>query len=47
MKILLTAEAISKGGRLGTIQTPDRLLNVTLGNPWKKGGWSREFANEP
>jgi len=37
MKILFTAEAASKGGRSGTIQTPDRLLNVTLGNPMLKG----------
>src|SRR5687767_10525653 len=28
MKTLFTVEAISKGGRSGTIQTPDRLLNV-------------------
>src|SRR5664279_2238751 len=37
MKTLFTAEAISKGGRSGTIQTPDRLLNITLGNPLEKG----------
>ena len=37
MKTLFIAEAISKGGRSGTIQTPDRLLNVTLGNPLEKG----------
>ena len=37
MKTLFTSEAISKGGRSGTIQTPDGLLNVTLGNPLKKG----------
>jgi organic hydroperoxide reductase OsmC/OhrA len=37
MKTLFTAEAISKGGHSGTIQTPDRLLNVTLGNPLEKG----------
>jgi Ohr subfamily peroxiredoxin len=37
MKTLFTAEAISKGGRSGTIQTPDRLLDVTLGNPLEKG----------
>ena len=37
MKILFTEEAISKGGRSGTIQTPDRLLNITLGNPLEKG----------
>jgi len=37
MKTLFTAEAISKDGRSGTIQSPDRLLNVTLGNPLDKG----------
>ena len=37
MKILFTAEAISKGGRSGTIQTPDQLLNITLGNPLEPG----------
>ena len=37
MKTLFTAEAVSKGGRSGTIQTPDGLLNVTLGNPLEKG----------
>jgi osmotically inducible protein OsmC len=37
MKTLFTAEAISKGGRSGTIQTPDGLLDVTLGNPLEKG----------
>ena len=37
MKTLFTAEAISKGGRSGTIQTPDRLLDVRLGNPMEKG----------
>ena len=41
MKTLFTAEAISKGGRSGTIQTPDRLLNVTLGNPLEKGAEKR------
>ena len=41
MKNLFTAEAISKGGRSGTIQTPDRLLNVTLGNPLEKGAEKR------
>jgi len=35
MKTLFTAEAISKGGRSGTIEAP--LLNVTLGNPLEKG----------
>ena len=37
MKTLFAAEAISKGGRSGTIQSADGLLNVTLGNPLKKG----------
>ena len=37
MKTLFTAEAISKGGRSGTIETPDQLLNITLGNPLELG----------
>ena len=37
MKTLFTAEATSKGGRSGTIQAADGLLNVTLGNPLEKG----------
>ncbi len=41
MKTLFTAEAISKGGRSGTIQAADRLLNVTLGNPLQKGAEKR------
>src|SRR6188474_3017848 len=41
MKTLFTGEAISKGGRSGTIQSPDRLLNVTLGNPLEKGAEQR------
>src|ERR1035438_3513206 len=41
MKTLFTAEAVSKGGRSGTIQTPDRLLDVTLGNPLVKGAEKR------
>ncbi len=41
MKTLFTAEAISKGGRSGTIQSPDGLLNVTLGNPLEKGAEKR------
>jgi Ohr subfamily peroxiredoxin len=41
MKTLFTVEAVSKGGRSGTIQTPDRLLNVTLGNPLVKGAEKR------
>ena len=32
MKTLFTAEAISKGGRSGTIHTPDGLLDVTSEN---------------
>jgi osmotically inducible protein OsmC len=41
MKTLFTAEAISKGGRSGTLQSPDRLLNVTLGNPLEQGAGQR------
>jgi osmotically inducible protein OsmC len=41
MKILFTAEAISIGGRSGTIETPNGLLNVTLGNPLEKGAENR------
>ena len=41
MKTLFTAEAISKGGRSGTIHSPDQLLNVTLGNPLEKGAEKR------
>lgn len=37
MKILILAEAISKGGRSGTLQTPDGNLQVTLTNPLEKG----------
>jgi Ohr subfamily peroxiredoxin len=37
MNTLFTAEAISKGGRSGTVQSPDHLLNVSLGNPLVKG----------
>jgi Ohr subfamily peroxiredoxin len=37
MKTLFTAEAISKGGRSGTIESPDGLLNLTLGNPLMPG----------
>jgi len=37
MKTLFMAEALSKGARSGTIQSPDQLLNVTLGNPMEKG----------
>ena len=41
MKTLFTAEAISKGGRSGTIQTPGGLLDVTLGNLLEKGAEKR------
>ena len=37
MKTLFTAESISKGGRSGTIKTPDGMPIVTLGNPLEKG----------
>lgn len=37
MKTLFTAEAVSKGGRSGTIQNPGGLLNLTLGNPLEEG----------
>jgi osmotically inducible protein OsmC len=37
MKILFTAEANSKGARSGTVQSPDGLLDVTLGNPLQAG----------
>ena len=37
MKTLFTAESISKDGRSGTVQSPDALLDVTLGNPLEKG----------
>jgi lipoyl-dependent peroxiredoxin len=37
MKTLFTAESISKGGRSGTIKTPDGMSIVPLGNPLEKG----------
>ncbi|MGL5016617.1 MAG: Ohr family peroxiredoxin [Luteolibacter sp.] len=37
MKTLFTSEAISKGGRSGTVQSPDGLLDLTLGNPLESG----------
>jgi Ohr subfamily peroxiredoxin len=37
MKTLFTSEAISKGARSGTVQSPDGLLNFTLGNPLENG----------
>lgn len=41
MKTLFTREAISRGGRSGTIKTPDGKLIVTLGNPLEKDGDKR------
>ena len=41
MKILFAEEAISKGGRSGTIKTPDGLPIVTLGNPLEKDAEKR------
>jgi lipoyl-dependent peroxiredoxin len=38
MKTLFTAEAISRGGRSGTIKTPDGMPIVALGNPLGQGG---------
>jgi osmotically inducible protein OsmC len=37
MKTLFTSEAISRGGRSGTIKAPDGLLDITLGNPLEAG----------
>jgi Ohr subfamily peroxiredoxin len=37
MKTLFTEEAISKGGRSGTIKSPSGLLDISLGNPLEKG----------
>lgn len=37
MKTLLTAEAVSKGGRSGTLKSPEGTLDVTLGNPLERG----------
>jgi len=37
MSIFFTVEAISKGGRSGTIQSLDGLLDITLGNPLEEG----------
>ncbi len=41
MTTLFTAESISKGGRSGTIKTPDGKPIVTLGNPLEKGAEKR------
>ena len=37
MKTLFTSEAVSRGGRSGTIESPDGLIKLTLGNPLEKG----------
>src|SRR5258705_6701170 len=41
MKTLLTGESISRGGRSGTIKTPDGMPIATLGNPLEKGAEKR------
>ncbi len=41
MKTLLTAEAVSTGGRSGRVSSPDRLLDLTLGNPLEPGAENR------
>ena len=41
MKTLYTGESISRGGRSGTIKTPDGMPIVTLGNPLEKGAEKR------
>jgi hypothetical protein len=37
MKTLVTAEAISQGGRSGFVQAPAWLMNIKLGNPLEPG----------
>jgi lipoyl-dependent peroxiredoxin len=37
MKTLFTAEAVSKGGRSGKLESPDGLLGISLGNPLEEG----------
>lgn len=37
MKTLFTGESLSRGGRGGSVQTPDGMLNTDLGNPLEKG----------
>jgi osmotically inducible protein OsmC len=37
MKTLFTSVAISKGARSGTLQSPDGLLDFSLGTPLEKG----------
>ena len=37
MKVLITAEAVSLGGRSGSVSSPDRLFDITLGNAEENG----------
>ncbi|MCC6232077.1 MAG: Ohr family peroxiredoxin [Verrucomicrobiales bacterium] len=37
MKTMFIAEAVSKGARSGTVESPDHLLKITLGNPLEEG----------
>jgi osmotically inducible protein OsmC len=37
MKTLFTGESLSRGGRSGSVQTPDGMLNTELGNPMEPG----------
>src|SRR5688500_10084332 len=37
MKAVITSEAISTGGRSGSVETKDGLLKTQLGNPLEKG----------
>jgi osmotically inducible protein OsmC len=46
MKTLYTAEAISKGGRTGTIQAADLPLYIPLENPLEKGSEQRGSTPE-
>lgn len=41
MKTIITSEAISTGGRSGSVETKDGLLKTQLGNPLEKGIESR------
>src|ERR1043165_708252 len=41
MKTLYTGESISRGGRSGTIKTPDGMPIVALGNPLEQGAEKR------
>jgi Ohr subfamily peroxiredoxin len=41
MKTLFTAEALSIGGRSGSVKDPMGMLNFTLGNPLETGGEKR------